>query len=252
MTFNPSTSNSVGRFTPRPQAQPAFNARPFTWSYSKLKNYESCPQKHLRVDLLKEFEEAPSAQLEEGNAFHAAMAKAVSTGAPIDARFKDFQKWVDKLTLVSNPYQIVNVELKLAITRDFKPCGYFDKNVWFRGVIDYLKFAPYKEYQVGLAADYKTGKMLDDPVQLALFAQLAFSHYPTTLKVRTEYMWTQDDCTTREDFTPADMTGLWTVLLPRVQALEESYNSGQYPLKPSGLCKKHCPVVTCAHNGRKA
>jgi hypothetical protein len=238
---------NMNHFAPRPQTT---QRKPFSWSYSKLKNYEACPQKHLKVDLDKTFEEAQTPQLKDGNDFHDAMKVAVSSGSPLPPPLAKFQKWVDKLTLVSNPYQIIQVEQKLAITKDLKPCGFFDKDVWFRGVVDYLKLVPVGKSQLALAVDYKTGKLLDDPVQLALFAQLIFSHHPNTLKIRTEYLWTQEDDTTREDFVPEDMVQLWTLLLPRVAALEKSYDTGDYPVKPSGLCKKHCPVASCAHYQR--
>jgi hypothetical protein len=239
--------NAPNRFTPRPQT---LARKPFTWSYSKLKNYEACAQKHLKVDLDKSFEELPSQQLKDGNDFHDAMKMAVGQCSALPASLVKFQKWVTKLTHVSNPYQIIQVEQKLAITKDLKPCGFFDKDVWFRGVVDYLKLVPVGENQLALMVDYKTGKLLDDPVQLALFAQLIFSHHPSTLRIRTEYLWTQEGDggdTTREDFEPKDMVQLWTLLLPRVAALEGSYNTGVYPVKPSGLCKKHCPVASCAH-----
>lgn len=237
---------AINRFAPRMRVE---TKKPFTWSYSKLKNFETCELKHFKVDLLKEFEETSNPQLEQGNRFHEAMKVSVSSGAPLPDEFKLYQKHADLLTQVTDPFQIVQVELQLAVTVDLKPCGYFARDVWFRGVIDYLKIVPVGDNQICLAVDYKTGKMLDDAVQLALFAQLIFSHHPNTLVVRTDYLWTQDDCFTREDFKPHDMLNLWTILGPRVAAMEHAYNTGEYRAKKSGICRKHCPVTTCAHNG---
>jgi hypothetical protein len=244
---------SVNRFAPK-DASTEFNARPFTWSYSKLKNYESCPRKHFQVDLLKAFEEQSNPQLEDGKKFHDWMATVVRRGVvsgqcALPPQYAKFQPLANKLMAVTAPGQVVKVEQQLAITRDLKPCTYFAKDVWFRGVIDYMKIVPVRDHQIVVAIDYKTGKQTDDPVQLALFAQLIFSHFPNTLKIRTDYYWTQDEVATREDFEPRDMLQLWTVLLPRVAKLEESYTTGQYPVKPSGLCKKHCPDTSCVHNG---
>lgn len=243
----------MNRFAPRPKTYSASGERkPFTWSYSKLKNYKACAKKHLEVDLLKNFEEPPSPQLTEGNRFHEAMKLAVSANTPLPKEFIKYQKWVDQLTRVSNDFQIIQVEQKLAMTRDYKPCGYFDSNVWFRAVIDYLKILPFARYDLAWAVDYKTGKLIEDPVQLALSAQVIFAHYPRVAKVRTDYFWTHESPpNTREDFIRQDMIGLWTSVLPDVDAMEASYNSGDYPVSPSGLCKRHCPVLSCAHNGRK-
>jgi len=238
----------MSRFTPRAAST---GPKPFTWSYSKLKNYEACALKHQKVDLDETYAEPPSEQLEYGNYFHDMMKKAVRSGTPLPEALKSFQPIVNKLTRVSNPDQFIETELKLAITRDMKPTGFFAKDVWFRGVLDYLKRVPTGNgYQIALAVDYKTGKLLDDPVQLGLFSQMVMSHYPRTILVRTEYFWTNDMQFTREDFTTKDMLPLWTELLPRVAAMERSYNSGVYEPHQSGLCKRYCPVVSCEHNGR--
>lgn len=240
----------MNRFAQPPRPMQS-GPKPFSWSYSKLKNFESCPLKHQQVDLLKNFSEVRSEQLDYGDDFHDAMKKGVTT-APhkLPEKFKDYQWFLDKLTSESNPLAIIIAEQKLAINKAFQPCGYFDSNAWFRCIIDYAKFVPVdQERQIVLTVDYKTGKMLDDPVQLALSAQCIFSHFPQTVKARTEYFWAQDQCTTREDFTPADMLNLWTIMNPRVDAMEQAWLTGQYVPVKSGLCKRHCPVSNCVNNG---
>jgi len=61
----------------------------------------------------------------------------MSTGAnklPLDLRHH--QKMLDKLMAVpGEQYE----EQRLAITRDFQPTGFFDNDVWFRAVLDYMK-----------------------------------------------------------------------------------------------------------------
>lgn len=240
----------MNRFAPQPQR--IQEKKPFTWSYSKLKNFEGCPKKHFEVDLAKNFEEVKGEALLYGDRFHDQMKIAVDGLKYLPDDLKDFNWLIDKLTLVSNPLQIIKVEQKLAITREFAPCGFFAKDVWFRGVIDYSKFVPVNEtQQIAGLVDYKTGKPAEDPVQLALFAQLIFSHFPNTVKIRTDYFWTQAGAFSREDFTPADMVHLWTELNPRVAKLEQAYVTDTYPAVKSGLCKKHCPVLSCANNGRR-
>jgi spore coat polysaccharide biosynthesis protein SpsF (cytidylyltransferase family) len=44
--------------------------KPFAWSYSKLKNYEVCPKRHWHVDVKKDFKEAESEALKQGNLVH--------------------------------------------------------------------------------------------------------------------------------------------------------------------------------------
>ena len=47
----------------------------FAWSYSRLKNFESCPKRHYHVDVVKDVREEESEQLKWGNALHDAFAK---------------------------------------------------------------------------------------------------------------------------------------------------------------------------------
>jgi hypothetical protein len=231
----------------------------FSWSYSKLKNFETCPKRHFHADIKKDFIDEIGDNLIEGNLAHDALAKSIKEGgAPLPERFAPYQKWVERIvTNQGKPNYSVSilVEQKLAIAKDFSPCEFFDGAAWFRGVVDVAKITSILdisrgEYRaVALLGDWKTGKILEDSVQLALFAQLAFSHHSHIEKIRTEFIWLKSDCTTREDFTRADMPELWAALTPRIKALEDAHNAQEYPATPNGLCKHYCPVKICAHYG---
>jgi ATP-dependent helicase/DNAse subunit B len=54
-------------------------AKPFAWSYSRLKSYETCPYKHLRIDIMRDVKEPESDDLKWGNRLHDAMARAIGT-----------------------------------------------------------------------------------------------------------------------------------------------------------------------------
>jgi hypothetical protein len=218
--------------------------KPFTWSYSRLKNFEVCPKRHWHIDIQKDVKEEESEQLAWGNALHAAAAKHLKTGVALPPQFDILKGWCSRL--VTSPGNLL-VEQKLAITKDFNPCGYFDKGVWFRGVIDVLKI----NGPVALAIDWKTGKILEDPVQLALFAQCVFSHHPGVQKIRTIYAWLKEgpDIESSEDFTRSQMVYVWKNLLPRVEQLEHAWNTTSYPATPNRLCRKWCPVTKCPHHG---
>lgn len=218
--------------------------RPFSWSYSKLKNYRVCPKRHFHADIKKDFKDELGDNLILGNMAHEALANAVAKGEPLPERFTKYQHWVDRILNDSDESTIL-VEQKLAITEDFKPCEFFASNAWFRGVIDVAKI----KGRAALVADYKTGKVVEDSVQLALFAQLVFAHHPDVQKIRTEFIWLGDDITTREDFKRSDMPELWAALMPDVAQLKQAHDAGDYPATPNHLCRKWCPVTICAHHG---
>jgi hypothetical protein len=216
----------------------------FSWSYSKLKNFEVCPRKHYVVDLAKTYQEEEGESLMWGNAVHAALAARVGKGVALPAGMEPYEPWAARI--VTGAGNIL-VEQKLAITKEFSGCSYFAPGAWFRGIGDVIKI----NGPVALGADWKTGKILDDSVQLALLAQCIFAHYPEVKRVRSEFIWLKEDCSSREDFTRADMAGLWRSLWPRVEQLQHAYETMSYPPKPGRLCRKYCPDISCQHHGKQ-
>jgi hypothetical protein len=220
-------------------------AKAWSWSYSKLKNFETCPKRHWHVDIKKDFKEEEGESLQYGNAVHKALADAVSGKAPLPKPFEKLQKWVDRVGSRNSPDVEIVVEQKLAINADFAATGYFDNDVWYRAVVDVAKFSG----PIGLAVDWKTGKIIEDGSQLALNAACVFAHYPQVQKIRTEFIWLKEDATSRADFSRDTMAGVWAGILPRVQLLKNAADAVMYPPKPGGLCKRFCPVTACPHNG---
>ena len=54
--------------------------KPFSWSWSKLKNFRTCPKRHYHVDIAKDFKEDDSEDLLWGNEVHEALAKRIGKG----------------------------------------------------------------------------------------------------------------------------------------------------------------------------
>lgn len=216
--------------------------KPFAWSYSKLKNYESCPKRYYNVDVAKIVKEEESEQLLYGNMLHKALAEAISGKAPLPKSFSHLQEWVDKLGKTDGT---ILVEQQLAITSDFAGTEWFSKTAWYRGIADVIKIVG----PVAVVLDWKTGKILEDGVQLALMAQCVFAHHPDIQKIRTEFVWLKEDATTRADFSRDDMIKVWAGVMPRVQTLENAHKAANFPPKPGFLCRKWCPVDACPHHG---
>jgi hypothetical protein len=222
----------------------AAKPKEWAWSYSKLKNYEVCPKRHYKVDVLKNYDDSVDASgkknehIDEGNQAHDALAKACRDALPLPEKFKHYQIWVDRVR--SGPGELL-VEQKYAITRDFRATTYFGRDVWYRGIGDIVRI----DGPVALVLDWKTGKILEDSVQLMLMAQCLFSHFPQLKRVRSEFVWLKDECTTPEVFTRQEIADAWVELLPRVSTLESASKSLTFPPKPGPFCKKYCPVDSC-------
>jgi PD-(D/E)XK nuclease superfamily len=226
--------------------QPSINApKPFAWSFSRLRNYETCPRRHNEVDLLKNFKDETSEALVWGELVHKAAEAYLTKGTPLPVGMPALQDWLDRIKSV--PYDKLMAEQQLGITKDFGPAGYWDRNVWFRTKVDILGIAG----PVALIIDLKTGKLIEESQQLALMSAAVFANFPAIQRIRSEFAWLKEgkDVSTREDFSRKDLANIWKNIWPRIETLEQAYITNTYPPKPGGLCRRYCPVKSCEFNG---
>jgi hypothetical protein len=217
-------------------------AKPFAWSYSKLKNYETCPKRHWHIDIQKDIKEEEGESLMWGNQVHKALADRCSKGVELPKAMQAYEPWAARVVTGQGT---ILVEQKLAITEEFGPCSFFDRSAWFRGVGDVIKIVG----PVALIVDWKTGRIVEDSVQLALMAQCVFAHYPDVQAVRSEFIWLKEDANTTEKFRRDDMPKLWAGLYPRYLQMKNAHDTQTYAPKPGGLCRRFCPVKHCPHHG---
>lgn len=232
----------------------------FSWSYSKIKNYRTCPRRHLEIDIAKNYTDSSDA-LTWGNEIHDALAARLGPKkVPLKPEHADYEEWA---TAFDTGVGVLLVEQKLAIDADFQPCrdraggpDFFSRKAWFRGVLDVIRLIDpvngkhMDEPKIAHIADWKTGKILEDSVQLALFAACAFAFWPTLQRVRTDFIWLKDDAVTQERFDRADMPAFWTGMMPEVRAYQQACETQTFPPVPGRLCRSFCPVSSCPHHGK--
>src|ERR1019366_1915098 len=112
---------------------PGKRPKEWSWSYSKLKNYEGCPKRMYEVDILKSFKDAGGEALEWGNQVHGAVAARLKSKQPLPKEMQKYEYWCDRVERGTG--QLL-VEQKYAVTRDFRPTTYFADDVWYRGIGD--------------------------------------------------------------------------------------------------------------------
>ena len=223
--------------------------KPLTFSYSKIKNFRTCPRRHQFVDVLKEFKEEESEALQWGNSFHTAMEKRLLKGDRLPLtmlRYEGEAQFIEGLTKDRDAE--LKVEQKLAFDKEFRATSYFDNGAWFRSRIDVAVIYNDGTNQATLF-DWKTGAPKEDEQQLALSAQAVFAHYPNIDYVSTSYVWIGAGVSTKT-YTRRDMPSLWSALLPEIRMMEMAHNTNVYPAKPSGICVKFCPVKSCEYWGK--
>jgi RecB family exonuclease len=222
--------------------------KPFSFSYSRIKNFETCPRRYQQIDVLKNFREDESEALTWGNELHAALEARIAKGRELPITMRRYEKHAADLDAQQDaiPGLTIRTELKLSFDRQFQATGYYDNATWFRAKVDVLALAGSK----AVAIDWKTGRVLDDHAQLALAAQCVFSNYPEVMQVSSIYMWLGDDARTEDIYTRDGMVKVWNNIWPRITALEEAHAAQVFPPKPSGLCRNYCPVSSCEFHGK--
>jgi hypothetical protein len=217
--------------------------KPFSWSYSVLKNYETCPKRYYHYNVIKDVKEPETDQLREGNRLHKSFENRVASATPLPLGYKQYENLLAKL--IAAPGE-THAEQKLALTSSFTPTTYFANNAWFRTVIDFTKI----HNGTATVVDYKTGRVANDTTQLQLMSATLFASDPQIQRVRAALLFVAHGQMEREEYVRGDLTEIWGEILPRVKVVERARAAQHYPPTPSGLCKRFCAVTSCPHHGR--
>lgn len=215
-------------------------------SYSNIKAFEQCPKQFYHAKHLKEYPFVETEAIREGNEFHKAAEDYIGEGTFLPKRFAYSKPVLDALNKKKGDKF---TEIKLGITDGLVPCTFYSKEVWIRGIIDLLIVN--KEDKLAWVIDYKTGKntRYADTDQLELMALLVFASYPEVEEIRSALVFVKADELIRKRYTKIKRSELWSGWIRRHKKMMESYKLDKWPTRESGLCKAHCPVVECVHNG---
>lgn len=213
--------------------------KPFAWSYSALTTYENCPKKYYHLYVAKDFKDTDSSFSADGKIVHDAMKARVVDGKPLPLPLRHHEKIAASFAKAPGEK---HGEMRLALTRTFGPCDYFDPEVWVRVVIDLTIVRG----DLGIVVDWKTGKVREDFTQLGLNAAVLARWMPEITTFRTVFAWLQSSKLSPRTYVPNDLARVWGDLLPRVNKMETARKTTDFPAKESGLCR-YCPVATCPH-----
>ena len=214
--------------------------RPAAWSYTALSDFTNCPKQFYHKRVLKDVREEQSEQMLWGNQVHKAFEMFVGHGQALPDMLKDHKPYLTELAAQGTERF---TEKKVALNLRGQPCGFFDKDVWWRGVLDYHCI----DQSVVDIVDYKTGKRKPDFRQLHLFALWVFLRYPHVGAVRMRFYWTQDKAEDKQLAIRPDVPKMWSPLVQDLRGYVRAFKDDVWPAKPSGLCNGWCPVRSCQH-----
>ena len=182
-----------------------------------------------------------------GTAFHLAAEEYIRDGTPLPEKFMYGKAVLDSLAAKKGDKLC---ELKMGLTENLEPCGFFDDNVWWRGIADLVILN--EEDKVAWAIDYKTSKntRYADKGQLELMAMALFKHFPNIETVRGGLVFVVCDELVKEEYEHTVASSLWTKWLTDYSRMEKAQEKNVWNANQSGLCKRHCVVTECVYNGR--
>ena len=83
-----------------------------------------------------------------------------------------------------------------------------------------------------------------DQFQMQMFAAQVFKHFPDVQRVKTSLVWLKTMEMDTEQYTRVNMNAIWAEIMKRIQRIHDAYEHGNWPARPSGLCR-FCP---CRHD----
>lgn len=217
-----------------------------TWSHSSLKDYEGCPRRYHEVKVLKNYPFKDTEATLYGKEFHEAAEFYIKDGTDLPPQFEFARETLD--VLKAKPGRKL-CEHEMGVTKDLKPCGFHDKNMWVRGIADLLIIDD--ENLTARVVDYKTGNnKYPDRDQLKLMALMVFVHFPHIRRVSGALLFVVKNDIAKASYMVGEAEEYWWDYRERVARIEQAYETGVWNPKPTPLCG-WCPVKTCEHNTKR-
>ena len=218
-------------------------AKPITWSYSSLALYQQCPKKYYHLKVVKDIKEPLGEAIIFGNEIHKIAEEYVGKGRPIPEKYNHIEPALRSLKDMPGEKLCEN---KLGLTAELEPCGFFDRNVWWRGVADLIIL----QGDTALTVDYKTGKSSKyaELKQLEIVSLAIFKHFPEVKKVKAGLMFLFADDFIKTAYLADSQQELWGSWISDVGQLQASVENNMWNPKPNFTCRGWCPVTSCDHN----
>ena len=82
-------------------------------------------------------------------------------------------------------------------------------------------------------------------------ALATFKHFPEVTEVRAGLLFVVSKDLVKDTYKKKEEERiLWHKWLTNYEKMEAAAENNVWNPRPSGLCKRHCAVTECAHNGR--
>lgn len=209
-------------------------AKPLVYSFTLLKTADNCMHKMWRQYIKKDIPYVETPEMKWGNDVHTAFEYRLG-GKPLP---QNMMHWEPLVSVYAD--RKAKAEMKLGITRQAKPTGFFDRDVYIRGKID----AALVNGENAFLPDWKTGSSkYEDPFELEIQALMLKALMPNLKRIYGHYVWLKEN-RVGENHDLSDVNSTWAKVNNKVEAIEDHMAEGEWPKTKNPLCG-WCPVKDC-------
>ena len=221
-------------------------------SHSSIDAFKTCPAQYKARYITKEIKFIETTATMYGNRGHKALENRLGLATPLPDEFKELEEMCQQVEKMSGR---AYVEKELAVTEELGSTSFWDKQGWFRGKGDYIKFDADAGYL--RVFDWKFGKPKKDRDQLERMALICYYNFPGVKKVKSAFVYPASGEVDTDTFTSDKFPEILQRLQFDIEALKAAHLDNNFPPRPSGLCRPSksshypgCPVSSCAFNYR--
>lgn len=214
----------------------AFASKPLVYSYTLLNTADTCLHRCYRQYVKRDIPYKETPEMAWGNTVHSAMEYRLG-GKPLP---QNMQHWEPLISAYVD--RKAKPEKKTGITKDGKPTGFFDKDVWLRCKVDATMLAGTAVF----LADWKTGgSRFEDPFELEIQALTLKAAIPQIDRIAGHYVFLKEN-RIGQTHDLSDFTATWAKINNKIEVIEDAMEEGEWPKKKGPLCG-YCSVGDCEH-----
>lgn len=217
-------------------------------SWSRFETFERCPKQFYYANVVPKTHPhripfVASAATDRGKRLHKSLEDAINSGSPLDAEINYMEPRIRKIrkVLIENnlPFQC---EQDLAWDINWKPRGWFDKDVAMRMQFDFM----FRNGDTVHITDWKSGKKKLPSDQLGLYALGAskrrWSDPPK--RYSTRYVWLDHpgSSDTVVDYLPEHMPDMQKKFKDRSDMIQIANSTSEWPARQNFLCENYCHI----------
>jgi hypothetical protein len=214
---------------------PAFS-KPLVYSFTMLNTADTCLHRCYRQYVKKDIPYVETPEMKWGNDVHTAFEHRLG-GKPLPM---NMSHWEPLASAYAD--RGARPEKKTGITKQGKPTGFFDKDVWLRCKIDATML---KGNSVFLA-DWKTGgSRYEDPFELEIQALTLKAAIPQIDRIHGHYVYLKEN-RVGNAYDLSDFNSTWAKINNKIERIEDAQVANEWPKTKNPLCG-WCSVKDCEH-----